>query len=269
MSYKLQDVRPSFELKGRNYVVTGGGQGIGLAVCRAIAEYGGNIAVLDIKDKPEPEFDTLAGKFGVKTTYFKTDVSKEEQLNASWNKAMEFLGGVDGIFTSAGIAIDKPFTEISWQEAQRIQEINVLGSFFTAQLATKQMKKQGKGGSIVFVASVTSHSVLPGYRMSAYNASKGGVRMMSNAIAAEVGEWGIRVNTISPGFIDSEQTAVVRALKDERESAFMDTAPSLRRMGTQNDLTGAVIYLLSDASAYTTGADIAITGGIHNGRIHQ
>ncbi|PNS21554.1 hypothetical protein CAC42_913 [Sphaceloma murrayae] len=269
MSYQLENVRPKFELTKRNYVVTGGGQGIGLAVCRAISEFGGNVAVLDIKDKPEPEFDTLASKFGVKTAYFKTDVSKEESLNESWDKAVAFLGSVDGIFTSAGIAIDKPFTEQTWQEALRIQEINVLGTFFTAQLAVKQMKKQGRGGSLVLVASVTSHSVLPGYRMSAYNASKGGVLMMSKALAAEVGEFGIRVNTISPGFIASEQTAVVRALKNERESAFMDTAPPLGRMGTQNDLTGAVIYLLSDAAAYTTGSDIAMTGGLHHGRIHQ
>ncbi|KAF4548409.1 Enoyl-(Acyl carrier protein) reductase-like protein 42 [Elsinoe fawcettii] len=269
MSYVLEDVRPKFELTKRNYVVTGGGQGIGLAVVRAIAEFGGNIAVLDIKEKPEPEFDTYAQKFGVRTAYFKTDVSKEEELTSSFDKAVEFLGGVDGLFTSAGIAIDKPFTEQTWQEAERIQHINVLGTFFAAQLAVKQMKKQGRGGSIVLVASVTSHSVLPGYRMAAYNASKGGVLMMSKALASEVGEWGIRVNTISPGFIASEQTAVVRALKNERESAFMDEAPPLRRMGTQNDLTGAVIYLLSDASAYTTGGDIAMTGGIHNGRIHM
>lgn len=103
--------------------------------------------------------------------------------------------------------------------------------------------------------------------MSAYNASKGAVRILTEALGVELASHGIRVNSISPGFIDSEQTRVVRDRKSPEESAIMDIAPPLGRIGNFNDLTGAVIYLLSDASAYTTGADIPITGGLHIGRI--
>jgi sorbose reductase len=125
MSYALENVREKFELKNRNYVVTGGAQGIGFAVARAICEMGGNIALLDIKDKPIDEYNTLSTKFGTQTTYIQTDVSKEESLTASFQQAIGFLGSIDGCVTAAGIAIDKPFVEQQWKEVQRIQEINV------------------------------------------------------------------------------------------------------------------------------------------------
>jgi sorbose reductase len=147
--------------------------------------------------------------------------------------------------------------------------VQVLGTFFAAQLAAKEMQKQETPGSIVLIASISSHIALPGYKMAAYNASKGGVRILSTALAVELAPKRIRVNSISPGFIDSEQTRVIRDLKSVNESAVMDTAPPLKRIGTQNDLTGAVVYLLSDASSYTTAADIPITGGLHAGRMEM
>ncbi|KAE8371643.1 NAD(P)-binding protein [Aspergillus bertholletiae] len=269
MATPLRNVHPLFELRGRNYIVTGGGQGIGFAVVRAIAEYGGNIAILDLREQPIEEYNTLACQFGVRTIYLKTDVSNEESLTSSFSQAVEFLGCVHGAFTSAGIVIDKPFIEQTWAEVQRIQDVNVLGTFFATQLVAKQLLKQETPGSIVQVASITAHGVLPKHRMSAYNASKGAVKVLTEALGVELAPHGIRVNSISPGFIDSYQTRVVRDLKSPEDSAIMDTAPPLARIGNFNDLTGAVIYLLSDASAYTVGADIAITGGLHVGRIEM
>ena len=103
--------------------------------------------------------------------------------------------------------------------------------------------------------------------MAAYNASKGGVLMLAKALAVELGPHNIRVNTISPGFVDSEMTRNVRASKSKREGDQMWLAPPMKRLSTQNDLTGAVVYLLSDASSLTTAADIQITGGLHAGTI--
>lgn len=127
MSYPLEDVRPMFELRGRNYVVTGGAQGIGFAVTRAICEMGGNVAVMDIQDKPvdAKEWSNLSQKFGAKTVYIQTDVTKQESLNEAFAKAIQELGSIDGLVPAAGIAIDKPFIEQSWEEFTRIQEINV------------------------------------------------------------------------------------------------------------------------------------------------
>lgn len=131
MSYPLEDVRPMFELRGRNYVVTGGAQGIGFAVTRAICEMGGNVAVMDIQDKPvdEKEWNSLSQKFGTKQVYIQTDVTKQESLNAAFARVVQELGSIDGLVPAAGIAIDKPFIEQTWEEFTRIQEINVGVSF--------------------------------------------------------------------------------------------------------------------------------------------
>ena len=114
-----------FELRGRNYVVTGGAQGIGFACTRAICEMGGNVAVMDIQEKPVDDFDSLSKTFGTKTLYLRADVTKEDSLNAAFEQAVEKLGSIDGLVPAAGIAIDKPFIEQTWEEFTRIQEVNV------------------------------------------------------------------------------------------------------------------------------------------------
>lgn len=136
------------------------------------------------------------------------------------------------------------------------------GTYFSAQLVAEQFKKQGTGGSIVLIASITSHTVLPQHRMSAYSASKGAVRMLSEALAVELAAHNIRVNSISPGFIDTEMTQEVRNANPHMTD-IMTKTPPLKRIGTRDDLLGAAVYLLSDASSYTTAGDIAITGGLH------
>lgn len=129
------------------------------------------------------------------------------------------------------------------------------------------MLKQKTGGSMVLLASQSAHIALPGYRMAAYNASKGGILMLAKALAVELAPHNIRVNTISPGFVDSDMTRNVRATKSKREGDQMWLAPPNQRLSTQSDLTGAVVYLLSDAARHTTAADIPITGGLHAGTI--
>ena len=126
MAPPLENVRPMFELRGRNYIVTGGAQGIGFASTRAICELGGNVAVLDVQDKPVAEFEALAKDFGVKTFFVQTDVTKQDSLENGFKQAIEKLGGrLDGLVPAAGIAIDKAFVEQTWEEFTRIQEINV------------------------------------------------------------------------------------------------------------------------------------------------
>ncbi len=125
MSYKIEDVRPKFELRNRNYVVTGGAQGIGFAVTHAICEMGGNVAVWDVQAQPVDEFKDLSLKFGVKTLYIQTDVTKQEAITAAMERTMAEFGSLDGCVPAAGIAIDKPFIDQTWDEFTRIQEINV------------------------------------------------------------------------------------------------------------------------------------------------
>lgn len=135
-----------FELRGRNYVVTGGAQGIGFAVTRAICEMGGNVAVMDIQDSPvnEKEWNSLSQKFGSKAVYIRTDVTKQESLNSAFAKAVQELGSLDGLVPAAGIAIDKPFIEQTWEEFTRIQEINV-GVSFVVLDESPLIPKPGQG----------------------------------------------------------------------------------------------------------------------------
>lgn len=124
-SVQSSHVRPTFELRDRNYIVTGGAQGIGFALTRAICEMGGNVAVLDIQEQPVKEFDSLKDEFGTKVLYFKTDVTNQQSLETSFKSAVRELGSIDGCVPCAGIAIDKPFLDQTWDEFTRIQEINV------------------------------------------------------------------------------------------------------------------------------------------------
>jgi NAD(P)-dependent dehydrogenase (short-subunit alcohol dehydrogenase family) len=126
MADNLEPVRPMFELRGRNYLITGGAQGIGFAATRAICEMGGNIAVLDIQEQPTAAFRGLSSSYGVNTSYHQTDLTQQDSLNAGFAKALESLGGkIDGCVPAAGIAIDKPFIDQTWEEFTRIQDINV------------------------------------------------------------------------------------------------------------------------------------------------
>lgn len=141
-----------------------------------------------------------------------------------------------------------------------------MGSFFAAQLAVKQMQQQGTPGSVVMIASITSHVNLPGYRMTGYNMSKGGVRMLAKALSAELAPSGIRVNSISPAFIETNQTRTAREHTSAAIGDLMNTAPPMGRIGQADEVSPAAVFLLSEAAAYVTGADLLISGGIHTGR---
>ncbi|KAF5537672.1 D-arabinitol 2-dehydrogenase [Fusarium phyllophilum] len=201
---KLKNVRPMFELSGRNYIVIGGLRGIGYAAVRSLCELGANVAVLDIQAKSKEVFSSVEDEFNTKVYYFQADVTKLDSLNAGVDKAIEALGSLDGCLPCAGINCNKPFVDQSWDDFTRIQEINVRGTYFTVQRVVKQLIKQGTPGSIVMIASQCAHIAIPGCRMSSYNASKGGVLMLTKALRVELAKHNIRVNSISPGYIESQ-----------------------------------------------------------------
>jgi len=141
-----------------------------------------------------------------------------------------------------------------------------MGTFFSTQLAARQMQSQSTGGSVVLIASVASHCAIPSQHLAMYGASKGAVRILCQHLAVELAPYNIRVNTISPGYIATDLTKVLGVKHPELLSVFNSAAP-IQRMGDRRDLKGIVACLLSDASAYVTGADVLVTGGLHSGRI--
>lgn len=144
-----------------------------------------------------------------------------------------------------------------------------LGSFFAAQLFVKHHQSHPpptRGGSIVFIASITAHINLPGYRMSGYNVSKGGIKILSQVLSSELAPQNIRVNSVSPAFIETNQTRGAREATTEACGELMQSAPPLGRIGLPEEVSPAVVFLLSEAAAYVTGADLLVSGGIHTGR---
>lgn len=141
-----------------------------------------------------------------------------------------------------------------------------MGTFLSAQLAAKHMQSQNSGGSIVMIASIAARAAIPSQRLSIYGASKGAVRALGRQLAVELSPRGIRVNTISPGYIATEMTQGLALTNPELWTVFNQAAP-MQRIGDRADLKTAVAYLLSDAAAYTTGSDLLVTGGLHAGRL--
>ena len=142
--------------------------------------------------------------------------------------------------------------------------MQVLGSYFSAQIAAKHMVKQGNGGSIVMIASIAAHCAIPAQRVSIYGASKAAIKLLGQTLAVEMAPFNVRVNTISPGFIETKMTAQFKNIQ-----TVIRTVPPLGRIGQPEDLALAVGYLLGEGASYTTGTDVAITGGLHSGRIEM
>ncbi|KAL5601605.1 hypothetical protein FOBRF1_009138 [Fusarium oxysporum] len=203
---------------------------------------------------------------GVHTKYLQVDVTKEDALTKAFDDSANEFKTLDGSVTAAGILPGGAFVEQSWEGLRKILEVNVVGSYFSAQLATKQMIKRGTGGSIVMFASIAAHEVVPGAAMSAYNASKAGIKMLASSLNTELGPHQIRVDSISPGTIQTDMVKPILAA-NEQMSHIVQTTPALKRAGWRNDITPAVIYFLSDASSWTTGVDMLVTGGLHGGRL--
>ncbi|KAF9889460.1 hypothetical protein FE257_007362 [Aspergillus nanangensis] len=228
---------------------------------RFLAKLGSDVAILDLLE-PEVSIADLQNTYGSRIRYYRTDVTSEREMNGVFSRVVEDFGRIDNCIPCAGLALDKPFLDHTWEESRRILDINVLGSFFCAQLAAKQMVRQGDGGSIVLIASIAAHCAIPAQRVSIYGASKAAIKLLGKTLAVEMAPFNIRVNTLSPGFISTEMSRQFTEIQD----VFRKTPP-LGRIGEKEDLVMAVAYLLSDGASYTTGTDIAVTGGLHNGRI--
>ncbi|KAF2012998.1 short chain dehydrogenase [Aaosphaeria arxii CBS 175.79] len=270
--YLKNTVHDLLSLKGRTIVITGAARGLGLAFAFAIAEVGGNVAILDAADKPHEHFEKLQKDFDVKVNYYKSDVTNYEVLKATFDEIVKDFGRIDGLVTAAGICPDQPFLERAPDSVARCMNINVLGTYYAAQLAAAQMDKQEptefnpRGGSIVMIGSIAAYVASKGQATSDYCASKGAVVALAKALGVELAAKKIRVNSISPGYMATDMTL---DLCDRMPwlGDIMQNEPPMRRMGDRTDLKVPVVYLLSDAAAYHTSDDILITGGIHAGRL--
>ncbi len=186
----------------------------------------------------------------------------------------DFDGKLDICVACAGINRNVSFLDTSLEDHQRLISVNVLGVYHTAQFAAKQMIKNRSKGSIILIASIASHMAIRSQGSSAYCGTKGAVKAMGPPIAAELDQFGIRVNTISPGYVQTEMTAPVSRIffplyfQEIELLQFPELLEGWKdeilnhRVATPDDLRGACVFLASDASSYMTGQDMLVDGGV-------
>ena len=245
-------------LDGKSIFVTGGARGIGKSVAEAFAEAGANVAIVDI-DLAEAQVtaDEIAKNNGVKTIAIKTDVTNPEEVEAMVQQVVENFGKLDVAFCNAGICINVPAEEMTLAQWQKVIDINLTGVFLTSQAAGKVMLKQGSG-SIINTASMSGHIVNVPQPQCAYNASKAGVIQLTKSMAIEWAKTGVRVNSLSPGYIGTDLVMNDPGLKS-LISKWEDLSP-MGRIGRPEELQSICVYLAGDTSTFTTGSDFIVDG---------
>ena len=248
---------PMFDLSGRAAVVTGGNGGIGLGMARALLQAGARVAIWGTNpDKTARARDELAA-FGEVFAQV-CDVGDEQAVDVAFAESVARLGRVDACFANAGVSsFSAPIGSMTHEEFRRVMRVNLDGVFFTFRAAARHMIDHGQGGSLAVTASTAA--VEGAARNSHYGASKGAVTSYARALAVELARHRIRVNSILPGWIESDMTQGV--FGDSKFATAVLPRIPLRRWGTADDFGGIAVFLASDASSYMTGADLLIDGG--------
>lgn len=252
-----------FQVQGKA-IVTGGAGALGLISAQALLEHG--LSSLCIMDLPrtlktsEEQIQSLASNFpSANITTVPLDVASIESIEAAFEQANKIMEGIDILCCFAGIPGCQPSLTVTPDQFNKVMDVNLNGSFFCAQAAAKRMESSRKGGCILFTASMSAHYTNFPQPQAAYNASKAGVAHLTRNLAAEWAVHGIRVNSISPGYMDTILNAG-DSLADVRK--IWDARCPMGRMGDPEEITGPVVLLCSQrAGRYITGADIVIDGG--------
>jgi NAD(P)-dependent dehydrogenase (short-subunit alcohol dehydrogenase family) len=245
-----------FDVSGRKALVTGAGRGIGKVLANALAEAGCDVAILEIDQRTAESTAAEIRKKGRKRVGIQVDVTKKDQIDKAFAETAKALGGLDICINNAGISIQKPAEEMPEADYDKIIDINLKGVFLCSQAAARIMIPQ-KSGSIINIASMSGIAVNVPQKQAIYNTSKAGVAMLTRSLAVEWAPYGIRVNSISPGYMKTEMTM---ASMTHLFPAWESLTP-MGRLGVPEELRGAVIYLASGASSYMTGHDLVIDGG--------
>jgi len=245
-----------FDVTGRKALVTGAGRGIGRVLALALAEAGCDVSILEIDIKSAESTAKEIRQLGRKSIAIQADVTKKDQVDKAFAETVKELGRLDICVNNAGISIQKPAEEMPEEDWDKVVDINLKGVFLCSQAAARIMIPQGHG-SIINIASMSGIAVNVPQKQAVYNTSKAGVAMLSKSLAVEWAQYGIRVNSISPGYTKTEMTLSTMA---HLFPAWESLTP-MGRLGEPEELRGAVIYLASDASSYMTGHDLVSDGG--------
>jgi 3alpha(or 20beta)-hydroxysteroid dehydrogenase len=242
------------KLDGKVALITGGANGQGAAESRGFVEEGAQVVVADVDDE---RGKLLADELGEAAVYVHHDVTSEDDWESAIRATDEAFGRLDVLLNNAGILKFSPLAATSLDDYMTVIRVNQVGVFLGMRSVVAPMTRAG-GGSIVNVSSV--EGMFGGPFLVAYTASKFAVRGMTKVAAVELGQFGIRVNSIHPGAIDTPMLDIPGMDKDAMNKAFRRAIP-LGRMGTPEDIAGLCLFLASDDSSYISGGEFLIDGG--------
>lgn len=247
-------------LDGRIALVTGAGNGIGLSIARRFADEGAHVYVADVDGTAADAAVAALRETGASATAITVDVSRGQDVTAMFRAVESAHGRLDVLVNNAGINVRSDFRHLSDADWVRIREVNLDGVVRVARDGFELLRKSGRG-SLVNLASIMAHRGLR--QLAAYSATKGAVAALTRALAVEYAPFAIRVNAVSPGFVETALTA--RVLRNAMISkALIDQTP-LRRFGTGEEVANVALFFASDESAFVTGGELAVDGGMSAG----
>src|SRR5690242_1355675 len=248
-----------FDLHGKAAIVTGGAMGIGAAITTRLAEAGAAVLIADVDEEEARRTAAGVGGTGSQVVAFRADMSQVGDIRAMVAAAVERFGRLDVLVNNAGIFPFTPALEMSEEQWDRVLDVNLKGAFFAAQAAAKAMTA---GGRIVNIASIDA--LHPTGYLAHYDASKGGLVMLTRSLALEFGPRGIAVNAIAPGSIKTPGAAATTAALSGSAAISMESFVKripLGRMGEPDDIANVALFLASGAADYINGELVVVDGG--------
>jgi len=246
-------------VKNKTALVTGGANGIGKAIAKALLQEGAQVAITDIdEDNGRKIAQEISGQGEIR--FYQHDVTQEEQWKSILEQVQSDLDSIDILLNNAGIYIIAPVAETTMEQYDQLMNVNVRGVFLGMKYLAPHMAQHG-GGSIINMSSVAGLKGLAGHAL--YGASKGAVRIMNKDVAAEYVKHNVRVNSIHPGYIDTGMADYGAEITGSSKKELGKMHP-MGHMGEPEDVAHAVVFLASEESKFMTGSEITIDGGLDN-----